>query len=196
MEYVLLGIGIGLLSVLPPGPVTMTLLQFGAQRGTRPALHGAAGIVVGDGTVVWVALLIVGAGSTLPGWAFAATQYIAAAVLVGLGLTMLAVPSRCNALVDRIERPGRTFFLLTSLTPTVLGAWIAVLAAMPFASDVGHLFRFAIGAVLASALWHPLLALAGGSLGRWADVRRQRRLAQCGGLATIGMGVAALATSL
>lgn len=196
MEHVLLGVGIGLLSILPPGPVTMTLLQFGAQRGVRPALRGAFGIVTGDGTVVWVALMIVAAGSALPPWAFTLAQLLAAALLVAVGVAMLALPSRCSELVDRIERPGRTFFLLTSLTPTVLGAWIALLAAMPFASDIGPLMRFACGAVLASAVWHPVLAVAGGALSRWADERQQRRLARWGGVATMALGVGALVSSM
>ncbi len=193
MHHVLLGIAVGFISIIPPGPVTMTLLQLGTRHGRTPALRGALGIAFGDLTIVWLALAIVAAGSTLPPAAFLATQLLAAALLIGLGLAMLARPSACAAVVDRIERPGRAFFLITSLTPTVLGAWIAVLAAMPFADDVAMLIRFALGAVLASFLWHPVLALLASRL---SDQRpsTQQLLSRAGGTVMVAMGLAAIAT--
>lgn len=193
MHHLLLGIAVGFVSIVPPGPVTMTLLQLGSRHGRTPALRGAFGIACGDLTVVWLAIAIVAAGSTLPPAAFLATQLLAAALLVGLGLTMLARPSACAAVVDRIERPGRAFFLITSLTPTVLGAWIALLAAMPFADDLAMLVRFALGAVIASFLWHPVLAIVASRL---VDQRSstQQMLSRTGGIVMVAMGVVAIAT--
>lgn len=171
----------------------MTLLQLGSRHGRTPALRGALGIACGDLTIVWLAIAIVAAGSTLPPAAFLTTQLLAAALLVGLGLAMLARPSACAAVVDRIERPGRAFFLITSLTPTVLGAWIALLAAMPFADDLGMLVRFALGAVIASFLWHPVLAIVASRL---SDQRptTQVALSRTGGFIMVAMGLAAIAT--
>lgn len=193
MHHLLLGIAVGFASIVPPGPVTMTLLQLGSRHGRTPALRGALGIACGDLTIVWIAIAIIAAGSTLPPAAFLATQLLAAALLVGLGLAMLARPSACAAVVDRIERPGRAFFLITSLTPTVLGAWIALLAAMPFADDLGMLVRFALGAVIASFLWHPILAIVASRL---SDQRAstQQALSRTGGFVMVAMGVAAIAT--
>lgn len=193
MHHVLLGIAVGFASIVPPGPVTMTLLHLGSRHGCKPALRGAFGIACGDLTIVWLAIAIVAAGSTLPPSAFLATQLLAAALLVGLGLAMLARPSACAAVVDRIERPGRAFFLITSLTPTVLGAWIALLAAMPFADDLGMLVRFALGAVIASFLWHPVLAIVASRL---VDQRpsTQQMLSRTGGIVMVTMGVVAIAT--
>lgn len=193
MHHVLLGIAVGFASIVPPGPVTMTLLQLGSRHGRTPALRGALGIAFGDLTVVWFAIAIVAAGSTLPPAAFLATQLLAAALLVGLGLAMLARPSVCAAVVDRIERPGRAFFLITSLTPTVLGAWIALLAAMPFADDLAMLVRFALGAVSASFLWHPVLAIVASRIGPERP-RTQQLLSRTGGLVMMSMGVVAIAT--
>jgi threonine/homoserine/homoserine lactone efflux protein len=195
MHHLLLGIAIGFVSIVPPGPVTVTLLQLGARHGRTPALRGALGIAFGDLTVVWLALAIVAAGSTLPPAALLATQVLAAALLIGLGLAMLARPGSCAAVVDRIERPARAFFLITSLTPTVLGAWIALLAAMPFADDVGTLVRFALGAVIASFLWHPVLALMASRLND-QRTHTQQRLARTGGFAMVAMGVFAAASVL
>ena len=195
MQHLLLGLAIGFLTIIPPGPVTMTLLQLGTRQGRRPAVRGALGIAVGDLTVVWVALAIIGAGSTLPPLAFLATQVLAAALLVGLGLGMLARPDTCAAIVDRIERPGRAFFLITSLTPTVLGAWIALLAAMPFSSDFRALVPFALGAVAASFLWHPVLAVCSARLGDHGPTT-QRRLSRIGGVVMMVMGVVAVAARI
>lgn len=193
MQHLLLGIAVGFASIVPPGPVTMTLLQLGSRHGRKPALRGAFGIACGDFTVVWLAIAIVAAGSTLPAAAFLATQLLAAALLVGLGLAMLARPDSCAAVVDRIERPGRAFFLITSLTPTVLGAWIALLAAMPFADDLAMLVRFALGAVIASFLWHPVLAVAASRLGD-QQASRQQLLSRTGGVVMIAMGLVAIAS--
>lgn len=192
MEHLLLGIGLGLVSILPPGPVAIGLVEVGSRRGPAAALRGGLGVAGGDFCVVWVALAIIGAGSTLPPWAFSASQMLAAAVLIILGVSLLARPERCTAVVERIERPGRAFFLITSLTPTVLGAWVALLAAMPFATDLGALVRFALGAVAASLLYHPLLGLAIGQFGRRADERQRRVLTRLGGIATVTMGAVAM----
>ena len=48
MNIVLLGIGIGLVSLLAPGPVNLTLVQYGARKGPQPALRGAVGVVGAD----------------------------------------------------------------------------------------------------------------------------------------------------
>jgi len=84
--------------------------------------------------------------------------------------------------VDRIERPARALFLLTSLTPTALGAWIALLAAMPFASDVAQLSRFAFGVVISSFLWHPVLGALASTLSNRLGKRGHLRMSRFGGL--------------
>lgn len=193
MNIVLLGIGIGLLTLLPPGPVTLTLVQVGARLGHRSAFRGAIGIASGDVVLGIAAVGIVGLGTTMPTSVFTATQTLAAALLVLIGILLLARPSTAASSVDRIRRPGRTLFLLTSFTPTALGAWIALLAAMPFADDPRQLGLFAFGVCVASCLWHPALGALASTVGARMGDRGQLRLSRIGGvmMALIGATLAA-----
>ena len=188
MQLVLLGIGLGFLTLVPPGPVSLTLVQIAIRAGRRSALHGALGIAGGDTVLGLTAAALVGLGSALPRWMFEGGQVVSALLLVGLGLAIARRPQLGSAAVDRIHRPGRALFLLTSLTPTALGAWIALLAAMPFATDVTQLALFTIGVLIASALWHPVLGSLAASLGSRLSTGRQARLTRAGGVAMAGLG--------
>ena len=193
MNVVLLGVGIGLLTLIPPGPVSLALVQIGARRGQAPALRGALGIVGGDTVLGVVAVGLVGVGAALPDQVFRLSQLAAAALLATIGAALLARPDVAATTVDRIQRPGRALFLLTSFTPTALGAWVALLAAMPFAADRAQLGLFAIGVVLASCLWHPMLGAAASAIGSRLNERGQRVLSRCGGacMALIGLTLVA-----
>ena len=193
MNIVLLGVGIGLLSLLPPGPVNLTLVQVGARMGRTPALRGAAGIVGGDSVLGFAAVLILAAGTALPAQVFSLTQIAAAGLLVLLGAALVLRPSVISNSIERMQRPARTFFLLTSLTPTALGSWVAMLAAMPFAADTPQLALFTVGVLVASGLWHPTLGLAASKLGARLNDRGQVRLSQLGGVAMAALGVALVA---
>ena len=193
MNIVLLGIGIGFLSLLAPGPVNLTLVHYGARQGRQPALRGAAGVVGGDSVLGIASVLILGVGAALPARVFSTTQLVAATLLVALGALLALRPSAVATTVERMERPTRSFFLLTSLTPTALGGWIAMLAAMPFASDLTQLALFTVGVVIASGFWHPVLGLAASALGSRLTDNGQTRLSQVGGLAMAVLGLALLA---
>lgn len=196
MNIVLLGVGIGLLSLLAPGPVNLTLVQFGARKGRQPALRGAVGVVGGDSLLGIASVLILGVGAALPARVFSTTQLAAAGLLVGLGALLSLRPSTVSTSVERMHRPTRAFFLLTSLTPTALGGWIAMLAAMPFSNDVAQLGLFTLGVLIASSFWHPLLGLAASALGARLTEGGQLRLSQIGGLAMAALGIALLANQL
>ena len=191
MNVVLLGIGIGLLSLLPPGPVNLTLVQVGARMGRRPALRGAAGIVGGDSVLGIAAVALLTLGTALPARVFSTTQLVAAALLIALGALLALRPTAISDSIGRMHRPARTFFLLTSLTPTALGSWIAMLAAMPFAADTTQLALFTVGALVASTLWHPTLGFAAAAMGAKLTERGQIRLSQVGGagMALVGFGL-------
>jgi|GEM_PF-744368 len=189
---VLLGVGIGMLSLIAPGPVNLALLQFGARRGRTHAVRGALGVMGGDSLLGVTAVLILGAGAALPAQAFQTAQVIAALLLLVIGSALFTRPAAAAASVDRIQRPVRSFFLITSLTPTALGGWVAMLAAMPFANDVYRLGFFTAGVLIASYLWHPALSIAGASLGGRLTERGQRTLSRCGGasMGVLGLGLA------
>ena len=107
--------------------------------GRRPALRGAAGIVGGDSVLGIAAVALLTLGTALPARVFSTTQLVAAALLIALGALLALRPTAISDSIGRMHRPARTFFLLTSLTPTALGSWIAMLAAMPFAADTTQL---------------------------------------------------------
>jgi len=161
-----------------------------------PALHGALGVASGDFVLAWMAVAIVGAGAALPPLAFAVGQGLAGATLIALGLAMLIQPGLVDGPIERIKRPGRTLFLITSLTPSALGAWIALLAAMPFANDTRQLGLFAAGVVVASLLWHPLLGAMASSLGARLGDAGHARLSRAGGVFMALLGIALVASQL
>lgn len=192
MTFLLLGVGIGLLTLMAPGPVNIALVQVGARRGVRPAMQGAVGIMGGDSLLGVIALMLLAVGTALPTAVFSATQVGAAVLLVVLGALLIARPAVTAAPLQRLQRPTRTFFLLTSLTPSALGGWIAMLAAMPFADNVAQLTLFAAGAILASYLWHPVLGLLAGKLGSRLTERGQLWLSRAGGAGMGAVGAALL----
>jgi len=193
MYFLLLGIGVGMITLLPPGPVTIALVHLASSAGRRPALRGALGIASGDLALAAPAVAIVAAGTALPDRLFTTLQFVSALALVAIGALLLVAPQLADASMENIRRPGRTMFLITALTPTVLGAWIAMLGAMPFADEPVHLLLFAGGVVLASFLWHPFLGMAAASVGGALSASARRRLSQTGGglLAIIGFALVA-----
>jgi len=188
MYFLLLGVGVGLLSLLPPGPVTVTLVHVAGTSGHRAAIRGALGIATGDLVVAIAAVSILGAGAALPVGLFSGLQLASAALLLGLGLMLALRPGVADAAVARIQRPGRALFALTAFTPTVLGSWIAMLAAMPFAANSSHIALFALGVVVASLLWHPLLGLGAATVGSSITATTRRRLSRAGGVSMAVLG--------
>ena len=189
MNIVLLGLGIGMLSLIAPGPVNLSLIQIGARRGRRPALQGAVGVLGGDSLLGAVAVLLIAAGSALPATAFSAAQVGAAALLVLLGMALALRPAAVATSIDRMQRPMRAFFLLTSLTPTALAGWVTMLAAMPFASDIAQLAMFTLGVLIASSIWHPVLGVASSAVGARLSESGQLVLSRAGGAAMAVLGI-------
>lgn len=189
MEILLLGIGFGLLTVAMPGPISVSLVQVASLQGRSSGVRAAAGVAGGDAILGLVAVAIVSLGAGLPGGLFPIAQLVTAAVLIGFGVALLARPLVIQERASTVSRPLRTFLLLTSLMPTALGSWLAMLSAMPFAADRSSLSAFALGVVLVSAIWHPLLGMSAGVIGQRLTPRVLRVGTQVGGLATLGLGV-------
>jgi len=185
MNIVLLGLGVGMLSLIAPGPINLALVQVGAHKGRRTALHSAAGVMGGDSLLGVVAVLLLAVGAGLPPAVFSSAQILAACMLIGIGVLLALRPGATSASIDRIQRPARAFFLLTSLTPTALAGWVAMLAAMPFAHDTSQIGRFTIGVLIASYIWHPTLGLTASAIGSRLTMKGQLLLSRAGG---VGMG--------
>jgi len=146
-QTLILGFGVGLVAVIPPGPVALSLIEVGVQQGRRGAAWGAIGIAGGDSLVATLAAILVVLGGTLPA-AF-----------------------------------------LTALTPSVFGAWLAILAATPFASEPRAVALFLSGAMVASLAYHLVLGAGAGGIGHRLAPQTLRTISRVGGLCMIGFGV-------
>lgn len=177
----LLGAAIGLVAVMTPGPVSVTIVDIGASRGRTSGLHAGLGVAGGDSIASAAALGLVIAGTSLPTVFFTATQLLSALVLVVVGAGLVSRPDIGHELVGRVQRPFRSMLALTALTPSVFGAWIALFNAMPFADDPIQLAWFALGGLVASFGWHLALGGAAGSMARLVTPRRRAGLARLGG---------------
>ncbi|MGI9609935.1 MAG: LysE family transporter [Acidimicrobiia bacterium] len=189
MQLVALGIGFGMLTVAMPGPISVSLVQVASRQGRGPGARAALGVAGGDIVLSMIAVRCISAGAVLPEQAFAALQTGSAFFLITFGLLLLARPVVVEDRAAQVSRPLRTFLTLTTLMPTALGGWLALLAAMPFSSDRPSLVAFASGVVLVSAVWHPVLGLGAGSLGPRLRPATLRLGTRVGGMATVGMGM-------
>ena len=192
METLFVGIGFGVLTVAMPGPVSVSLVQVASLQGRASGVRAAVGVASGDVVVGLVALGMVSLGGRMPPALFAMAQLVTAIALLGFGLALMSRPLVVQERASTVSRPLRTFLLLTSLMPTALGSWLALLISMPFAGDRSELAAFALGIVSVSAVWHPLLGVGAGSIGPRLTPGVLRVGTQIGGLATLLLGVWAL----
>lgn len=184
-ELLSLGFFVGLIAVLPPGPISLSLLQVSMSHGRRGGARGGLGVATGDLAMASAAGAIVMAGGMVPGWIFSGAQVLSTLVLVLFGGTLVLRPGLCRALTRSIIHPGRTFFTLTALTPNVFGAWLAVIAAMPFADHGPSVVAFVIGTGVASSGFHVFLGTAAGGFGHKMSTRATTLLSRSGGLAML-----------
>ena len=187
-----LGFGLGLLFVIPPGPIAVTLVEVSVGQGRSAGARSGIGIAAGDTVAGAAAGLVVASGGVLPVAVFDWAQVVSAIVLVGLGVLMTARPTAVESFADAIQRPGRTFFLLTSLTPTVFGSWLAIIAALPFAGHLPSTALFLLGAGGASAIYHVALGSAAGTFGHHVSGSAMAKVTRFGGMAFTGLGLAML----
>lgn len=184
----LLGLLIGLPFVAPVGPVALTLFGVSAEQGRRRALTGAGGVVAADALLVPVALAAAG---WLSGFSPAWLRSIELLLGIVLGITgLLAVrhAERARAALGGLRRPAGALFVLAIVNPLSLVAWMGLALALPARiSGVGALAAFGLGLLLASALWHVMLAIAGGSLARRLGDVGRTRLTQTSGSLMVGV---------
>lgn len=180
-QILLLGVTVGLVAVLPPGPVSISLIEVGVQQGRVGGVRGALGIAGGDILVASLAAGVVLLGGSLPESVFDAARLLSSVVLIGLGLAFIVQPAVTQGFARSIRHPARTFFWLTALTPTVFGAWLVLIAAMPFSDQPGPVIAFVIGGMVASLTYHLLLGSAAGGVGKRLPEASLQRLSRLGG---------------
>lgn len=188
MSIVVLGIAVGLVAVVPPGPISMLLVEVGVAQGRGRGARGGLGIALGELVVVVLALTAVGAGAALPASLFGAVRVASAGLILTFGVLLMARPEVCRQTAGSIRRPLRTMFLITALTPTVFGSWIAILTAMPFAAERAMLWTFAAAAVVASTCWHVGLGVVAGAVRGRLDPATMVRVSRAGGAAMVAFG--------
>ena len=192
MFALLLGIFIGLLTVIPIGPLSMTIIGVATERGPVGGLHAALGVVTGDVVLGAAAVVLVSGGQTMPGAVFSGLQIGSAVLVVGFGLVLASRVSEMKTLAGRVRRPALTLFLMTVLSPAI-GSWVALLLASPFTDHDRSLATFAVGIAVSSLIWHPALGAGVGYLAPRLTERRLVRLARVGGVSMAMVGVALLA---
>ncbi len=183
-----LGLTIGLLTVIPLGPLSMTIVGVGADQGPHQGVRAALGVVSADTLLASSAVTIVVAGQALPGTIFTTLQLASAVVLMGFGMALIVRAHELRDLVGRVRRPARTLFAMTVLSPAI-GSWFALLLASPFTGHATSLALFASGIVAASLLWHPALGAAAGHLAPRLSEHRLLTLTRVGGSSMVGMGL-------
>lgn len=190
---VLLGVGLGAVAIIPPGPVTMSLIQVGVQRRARTGAGAGVAVAAADATLALVALGVIALGAaTRPGIA-AATTVIGVVTMLVAGLVLALRPAAVEQVVGTIERPVLTLFGITLIAPTTLLGWIALLGAVPVSTTADRV-AIALGVMAFSAIWHPLLGLTAGRIGERASARMIRGTTRAGGVAlcALALGFAVL----
>ncbi len=192
MFAIILGLAIGLLTVIPLGPLSMTIIGVAADRGPVSGIQAALGVVGADVLLGSSTVAVVVAGQTLPGPVFSALQAVSAAVVVGFGFALIVKVRELHRLVGRIQRPAPTLFVMSVVSPAV-GSWLAILLASPFTEHADKLMLFAAGIVVASLLWHSALGALAGHFASSLTQHRLLGLARIGGVSMVGLGLAMFA---
>lgn len=188
-SILLLGFAIGLISIIPPGPVSLALIEVGATHGRRDGARGGLGVAVGEVAMAVLAAAVVVAGTGLPASVFATLQVVSSVLIVAMGALLVGRPGAVHAAAVEVRRPGRTLFLITVFTPTVFGAWVAILGALPFAGHASSLAVFIVGGAVASFGWHLLLGSAAGDLGARLSPTTLLTATRIGGVGLVAFGV-------
>jgi len=159
------GFAISMISLLPPGPVTMTLVGVGVNQGKSVGVRSGAGAAVGDTSAAVAAGILVASGAALPATVFSAIEIFASGLLILVGAVMAIRPGGVARFAGSVTRPTRTFFALAAFTPTVFAAWVAILSALPFDTNSTNLVSFLVGAFGASLVYHLTVGAAAGVVG-------------------------------
>jgi len=184
----LLGLGLGALTLVPPGPVSVTLMHVAVHRGRSAGLRSGAAIASADLITGALAIAFLGLGTAaLPSIA-ASTSVVASVAMIVMGGLLTARPAGFGGLAVGIKRPARTLFALTALNPLTLLSWMAIIAAVPAATTTPQKAAVAAGVTVASYCWHPFLGLVAGRVGRGINASATIRATRASGVILILLG--------
>ena len=184
----------GLVLVMPVGPATLSIVGIGTERGRRAALAGASGVVTADLLMLPLAVLGAGAVTALSPTVLHSCEVVIGLVLLGIAAVGLLKTEEARVAVSRIRRPAPTLLAINLCNPMALASWAGLILALPDSlREPGNLLPFTIGVVIASAVWHTMLALLAGSLGRRMAEAGRRRLIRISSAALGIIGVVLVA---
>jgi len=184
----------GLVLVMPVGPTTLSIVGIGTERGRRAALAGASGVVTADLLMLPLAVLGAGAVTALSPTVLHSCEVVIGLVLLGIAAVGLLKTEEARVAVSRIRRPAPTLLAINLCNPMALASWAGLILALPDSlREPGNLLPFTIGVVIASAVWHTMLALLAGSLGRRMAEAGRRKLIRISSAALGIIGVVLVA---
>ena len=187
--FLLLGVGLGAITLIPPGPVSVTLMQVAASRGKSVGLRSGAAIASADVITGAIAVAILGLSTAaLP--SVASSMNVAATIaMMVMGGLLIARPGGFESLAAGLRRPAPTLFALTALNPLTLLSWLAIIAAVPAANTTPQQAALAAGVMVASYCWHPFLGLVAGRAGQHITASTTERVTRTSGAVLILLGL-------
>ena len=184
----------GLVFVMPVGPATLSIVGIGTERGRRAALAGASGVVTADLLMLPLAVLGAGAVTALSPTVLHGFEVVIGLMLLAIAAVGLLKTEEARVAVSRIRRPAPTLLAINLCNPMALASWAGLILALPDSlREPGSLLPFTIGVVIASAVWHSMLALLAGTLGRRMAESGRRRLIRISSVALGIVGVVLVA---
>ena len=183
----------GIVFVMPVGPASLSIMGIGAERGRRAALAGAGGVASADLLMLPVAVLSAGAVTALDPMVIRIVEAVLGVILIGIALVGLLRTEEARVAVGRIRHPAPTLLAINLLNPMALASWAGLVLALPDSLRTsGGLVPFVAGIVVASAVWHAMLALLAGTIGRRLSIPGRRRLIRISSIALGLVGVVLL----
>ncbi|ARZ76513.1 leucine efflux protein LeuE [Stenotrophomonas sp. WZN-1] len=181
-----------------PGPGTFTLLTATGRGGVRGGYTALAGLLVGDQILMWLALAGVAALLKANPLVFHAVQYLGAAYLVWVGISLLRTPKHEGSDAGPIRmQPGRYFqqaILVSLLNPKAILFYMAFLPLFidPKAHQGLATFAALAGIILVVSIAYCSMLIGVGNLARRRLIQHPRisdALRRVAGLFLVGFGI-------
>ena len=212
----ILGLAVGYILAIPPGPIGMASVRMGLREGWRPSFRLALGAGLLDmlycGVAMWASAAVVALLSSLQGstsWVLIAMQLFIVAGMIGFGVIQFREqPIDPNAEPEEQVRPTSLLSRLSARGPFLVGVGFAVanlanptfvpaLMAMTtfmqqlnlFASTLANAVAFSLGFGIGNTAWLLTLVRLVITFRRKMTPIFIHRLQQSSGLALILFGV-------
>jgi threonine/homoserine/homoserine lactone efflux protein len=196
------GVSAGLAVAIPLGPIGVMIVDTGIRDGGRSAFAAGLGTATVDGLYAAAAALFGAAIGHVLAPAENALRLLAAAVLVGIGVSgLLRLRRRDRAAPPEPKAPPPAhhlfarFFALTAVNPATAVTFAALMLGLPAVADGTPADRaiFVAGAFLASLAWQSLLAGSGALLGHRLPPSGRWWTSLAGNVIVLGLAVRLLA---